>query len=479
MLAKVNFRWSLLPLIATLLFVLIAPYALTWRFTSGGLHWPVGAAELLWRSLVMSAGTATLALLMGMILVPGALRAQGAWTWALILPAAVPALVPILTWLDLFPGWRGLSAVIFVQGLMNAGLVAVSLARALESRWAGAIELAIAEGAPPRMIWQRALITGLTGEFRQSFLFVFAMALTSFSIPLVLGGRKAVNFEMGVFQSLQLEMNWSAALSLSLMQLTLLIGLVLLLRPRGEEQIQTRARLRELLGRRWSLALGLVPVAAMLGTLLGRAGQGVAQLDATLMRELPRAIFASSFVALGTSVLVGLGLGLLARQLPSERERAWLSAYTTPSAVLLGFATLAVGRGHGFEMDLLRMILGCSLMFAPALWRWRIAPRLAEFDRQIEVARCLGAKDALIAARLVAPGIRNDLAWVGGLAAFWAWGDFALSSVVAGRSQSLALLARDLMQAYRLEAAALCIFLCLLMGILQAALTQKILQRRD
>ncbi len=484
MFAGLNFRgtsvrWALWPIFLPLLFVLLAPYAMTWRFAGGRLYWPEGATELLGRSLLMAGGTAALAVLLGLILVPGALRAQGVFTWALILPAAVPALVPILTWLDLFPGWRGLTAVIFVQAIMNAGLVAVSLARGLESRWAGAVELAIAEGASPRMIWRRALLSGLSGELRQGFTFVLAVALTSFSIPLVLGGRQAINFEMGIYQALQLEMNWSAALSLSLIQLLLLVFLVTLLRPRGEDQMATRARLREHLGSRWSLALGLLPAAAMLGTLLARAGIGVAQFDPTLWRELPRAILASGLVAFGTSVFVALGLWLVARGLPDQRERQWLSAYTTPSAVLLGFATLALGEGHGFEMDLLRIIVGCSLMFAPALWRWRIAPRLAELDRQVEVARCLGARDSLIAARVVVPAIRNDLAWVAGLAAFWAWGDFALSSVVAGRSQSLALVARDLMQAYRLEAAALCIVLCLLMGIVQAAITQNLLRRRE
>lgn len=426
----------------------------------------------------MAAGSASLAILFGLLLVPGALRAQGAWTWALILPASVPALVPILTWLDLFPSWRGLTAVIFVQAILNAGIVAVGLARTLESRWAGAVELAIAEGASRFLIWRKALLFGLGGEIRQSFVFVLAMALTSFSIPLVLGGRQAVNFEMGIYQALHLEMNWSSALSLSLIQLALLVALVGLLRPSGEEQVVSRARLREHLGSRWSLSLGLLPVAAMLATLFARASLGLTQIDMTLLQALPKALMASAIIALGTSLLVGLSLWLVVRGLPSPTERRWISAYTTPSAVLLGFATLAIGDGHGFAMDLFRMIVGCSLMFAPALWRWRIAPRLADLDRQVEIARSLGAQDSMIASRVIGPGVRDDLAWVAGLAAFWAWGDFALSSVVAGRSQSLALVARDLMQAYRLEAAAICIVLCLVMGVGQAAITQRVWRRR-
>ena len=86
------------------------------------------------------------------------------------------------------------------------------------------------------------------------------------------------------------------------------------------------------------------------------------------------------------------------------------------------------------------------------------------------IAKTLGASDWQIFSRVVYPQVINRACFIGGMAALWAWGDFALSSVVAERTATLAMAAEGMMSAYRLDGATFVVWLVMLGGLVTFAI---------
>jgi hypothetical protein len=63
------------------------------------------------------------------------------------------------------------------------------------------------------------------------------------------------------------------------------------------------------------------------------------------------------------------------------------------------------------------------------------------------------------------PQMWAKFTFLAGIAAFWASGDFALSTIISGRELTLAMNAKTLLGGYRLELASVVVLLSLLIGV--------------
>jgi len=182
--------------------------------------------------------------------------------------------------------------------------------------------------------------------------------------------------------------------------------------------------------------------------------------------------------SLATGTLAGIFAALLllafAAVTPSHRQRIWLSGYVAPSVAITGFATLVIGWGKdpSFVLDSLRISVGAALLFVPVVWRLRWEQSIARLERQLKVAQTLGASNGMIFWRILLPQIRELLFWSGGVVSFWVWGDYALGSISASRSMTLGMLAKGLLESYRVEAASLVVLACLIFGAVSYRLFQ-------
>ena len=157
-------------------------------------------------------------------------------------------------------------------------------------------------------------------------------------------------------------------------------------------------------------------------------------------------------MGLGTGICTVLLLSLLAYVSPRGLARRILLGYAAPSAVLMGFAILFFWRATGLA-SYLKIILGLSLAAVPAFYRLQWDSILTSLEGQRIVARSLGAGELLTFRRVIWPQVAPSAFRIAGLASVWAWGDFSLSSVVAERTLTLAMVAQELMGSYRLDAA--------------------------
>lgn len=400
------------------------------------------------------------------------------WEGVALLPSIAPSSAMVLGFMELLPDFRGVWAVTLAHALISMGFVSVIFSRAIRDRAGASLELAWVEGASRWMMWRRAILPNLRSDFSAVLLTVFFSSLASFSVPLLLGGSKAVTFETAIHQAIRLENAWDIAAALSIFQLALLVGAVSLIRfGRIDQSILVRHResvsrlgVGRVVGSNVGFPVIIAGGAIVLFSVLRQPAVGWAQLQSSGLFDSLETLWLMIRGSLATSTLAGLLtsslLLMFASTYPSLSKMRWMSAYIAPSTAITGFATLAIGWGSPptFIWDVLRISLGAAFIFAPVLWRLRWERELQHLGAQIQVARTLGASHGLISRRILYPNMWPTFFWSGGLVSFWMWGDYALGSIAASRSMTVGMLAKSLMESYRLEAASLVLAVSLLAG---------------
>ncbi len=385
-----------------------------------------------------------------------------------ILPNAAPVLLFLLAVVKLFPWARGLSGIVFVHALLNVGLVAVAFQHLVLQKVSGMAELAYVEGASGwRFFWQ-GVLPALRADLVLLFIFIFALCFASFAVPLALGGSRATTVEVLIYQKIRISGEWPEAIGLAFMQMLAVLALAWLLRGRGESAVMAFRKVTTPL-LQWSpgLLIACFPACLLIFGLVTGIGSGMAQLRALpeLVAEIPALLAGSLLVG----VMAGLWVMILLLALSYVRPEGWLarflSGYAAPSSVLVGFAILIAWREPGLA-TYFKIAMGLALVTLPAFYRYQWSATLTALKGQITVARTLGASDSLIFSRVMFPQVIGAASRIGGLAALWAWGDFALSSVVAEKSVTLAMTAQGLMGSYRLDAATVLIWILIAGGLL-------------
>lgn len=467
-----------------LVVMFLFPYGFSLLISGGSLRLPVGFFELCVRSFSQALGSTATTLGLGILGAAFLIKAgQTAkrlsfWEGIALLPAIAPSSAMVFGFMDMLPNFRGVWAVTIAHALISMGFVSVILARAIRDRIGASLELAWVEGASRWVMWRRAVLPSLKSDLFAVSVTIFFSSLASFSVPLLLGGSQAVTFEIAIHHAIRLENAWDIAAALSVFQLSLLVGAVALLRF-GQENKSVLARHRESVSR---LGIGRVvgsflgfPVvvfgsAVVLFSLFRHPIEGWAQLQTSGLFENLDALWLTLQGGLATSTLAGVLTSTLllifVSLYPSDSKMRWMSAYVAPSTAITGFATLAIGWGHppSFFWDVLRISVGAAFLFAPVLWRLRWEGELRKLNGQVQVARTLGANHRLICLRILFPQLWPTFFWSGGLVSFWMWGDYALGSIAASRSMTVGMLAKSLMESYRLEAASLILAFSIMAG---------------
>lgn len=468
-------------LLLLLILFFLAPYAFAIVIAKFHFRLPTDFAALLGRTVLQASLSAVLAALLGGLLAMGLLRLSVRWEALAVAPAVVPSIAVVLAFMTLLPGLRGWVAIALAHGAISAGLVATVLTRIIRSSITGSCELAWCEGASRGAIWFRGVVPALREDVLRLAIAVFAASLTSFSIPLLLGGSDIASFEIAVLQAIRLDNAWDIAASLSIFQLSALMVLVLFLSKDGGSRVgacesQTRVEIGRVLGCDFAVPLLFVVPALILFSLLRVPRLGLAQLESAGLQMNSEffvlALRGSIVTATFAGVLTAVILTAFAFAFPSEKLRRAISGYVAPSVAITGFATLIIGWGENpsFATDAIRISVGSALLFAPVLWRLRFEQRLARLSGQVQVAETLGAPFAMTFWKVLFPQIRETLFWSAGLVSFWVWGDYAIGSVAASRPMTVALVAKSLLENYRLEAASVLIVLCLLFGAISYGL---------
>jgi thiamine transport system permease protein len=437
--------------------------------------WTPEVAQVLFSTFAQASLSAAAALIFGLLGAYGILwfqsRAGGFWLrsieWVAILPNTVPVLVLLLAVAKVMPQLRGFWGIVGVHAILNSGLLAVAIAQLILGKLGGMSELAYVEGAGRWQFFTRGVLSELRSDLMLLFLFVFAVCFSSFAVPLGIGGSRATTIEVLIFQKIRMSGNWDEATTLAYFQIIALTGFSFLL-----SQFSATARavgswaptpLTRMSG---GLLFVLAPVGLMLLGISTGIFSGLAQLRELrdLLHEIPLYVAGSVVLGLTSGCFVVLFLLALAFANPQGKTRRFLAGYAAPSSVLVGFAILLIWRQQGIA-TYFKIASGLTLVVVPTFYRYQLANLLRSLEGQLETAQTLGASSWFSFVRIVLPQIISEVFRLGGIAAMWAWGDFALSGVIAERPSTVAMAAQGLMSSYRLDGATVLIWFLMLGGI--------------
>ncbi len=375
-----------------------------------------------------------------------------------LLPSAVPVLFVILAALNLAPSLTGFAGIVLLHALINIGLVAVTFEALLIEKVGSYLELARVEGASVRRMIFKIILPVLKKEIVLIWLSIFTFCFTSFAVPLIFGGSQATTIEVLIYELIRVDSNWGDA-SLAAGLQSLFIFVLTFAIVRTESEVWIRETKLNFLGVKPLSILIFLPSFVMVTGLLVELLPGFSEL----FRELPASellwLALNSFIiSIGTASFCLFALVLIALAQPAALARKAILGFLAPSSILTGFALLIVWRDVGVA-SLIKICIGLTLLFLPILYRLGWDAKLRQLRGQIQTAETLGASHWLAFKKVAWPQLQPTAAKLSALAAFWAWGDFALSKMVAERTLSISLMVQSLMGAYRLSSATALVWL--------------------
>lgn len=384
-----------------------------------------------------------------------------------LLPNVAPVLLFLLAVMKFLPSVRGFSGIVIVHALLNTGLVSASVLRLFREKVAPLADLAWIEGASRSRFALKVMWPALRSDLRTIALFVFALCFSSLAVPLVIGGSRATTTEVLIWQNIRINGNFSVGMGLALLQLASILVLTFLLRRNSSEPKSIGEKLAQpLLSNLFGLPFVLFPSVLLVLSMFSGVLTGAHQFfdQDYLAGEFVRNFMGSFFVALATGVLVILLLMKIAYFDPRGLFRRILLGYVAPSSVITGFAILLMWRATGLA-TYFKIIFALSLITVPSFYRLYWDAALENLRGQRLVARSLGASIWLTYRRIVFPQLLKPACFIAGLSSLWAWGDFAMSRVIAERDVTLAMTIQSLMGSYRFDMATFLVWILLFGGI--------------
>lgn len=440
-------------------------------------EWPDGG-ELWWafkNSFLQALGSAFFSVLLGLWAALGLVgfpRHQNSFRRGFLevlclAPNFLPSLFVLLATLNLLdPFPMGIAGIVVIHTLINLGLVAVLLARAIESRLGGLTEQAYVQGSSKFYFLTKIFFPILKKDIFLIGLFVFIICFGSFSVPLIVGGGRGTTLEVLIYEKIRLSSHWGEAVLIALLQSVFIFLVSLFSAKRSPEMPEYQANFRLIRS-----VTGPFVVLLTAGFILWGYGQGV--LEGLSQLSFFYEIQSAVVEALGGTLLIGISVGglsffllmLIAWIGSDPLLNGILRGYMAPSTALTCFSILLLGPNDG-AWPFLKIPLAFMLISLASLYRLGWESRLESLRGQVAIAKTLGASRGLIFKSILLPQISAGAGLLSGLAAAWATGDFAVSRILAQRDLSLAMMTQNLMSGYRLSQSTVLSLLVMLCGLI-------------
>ncbi|MDZ4676047.1 MAG: hypothetical protein SGI74_00940 [Oligoflexia bacterium] len=433
-------------------------------------------------TLLQAVLSATASVFLGLIAAPGFARLglfKKPASWIFLLPNIMSSVLAVLCLLLTFENFPyGLWGIVLGHVFINSGLCAVWLGAKwaeLENRWEPVGRVV---GAKEMFLFSRGILPMMIPQIRNTFAVVFALCLSSFAIPLVLGGGpQASTLEVLIYESIHTSGDVSSALALSIIQCLLqFVVYLVILRPlllkTEYSKFQTNSPWFSL----WTL-LTLIVLSISLVPLLKLVSLAIAHLS-----EFKNLIKSPEFiVAAKNSLIVSSVVGVLTFLLLAllagwgwNKKLTWLP---TLSGVVVGLAGVLIFRTSGVVSSWrLIEVLVWGHMAVIFLSVFRLsAPRLEALRNRYDLVLKQTGADKLLGFKKVYLKLGAKVYLAGGvLAACWSMGEFSVSRLVGASQSTLPLYVQSLLGHYRLEQAALSALILLVLSIVSMTMLEVI-----
>lgn len=406
--------------------------------------------------------SAVLSCALGLLAAPGYARLgrlQRPLRWLFLFPNMMSPVLAVLCLLLTFEGFPfGLTGIVLGHVFLNSGLCAVWLGERwlqLEERWR---PVSLVSGGGTFDLFIRVILPQMVPSLKSTLAVVFSLCLTSFAIPLVLGGGPQFStLEVLIYERIRTEADISSAAGLGLVQGLVQFGVFwLLLRPLllKTERLVPAPVLSSLSP--WVLltavvALGSVlPLVSLFKTVIPSLG------------DLGQIASSEGFqIATQNSVLIALTVGILVMafiSLLTAYGWSWnLLSWPALSGVAVGLGCLIL---FGTSLQEHRWIFWMALTWGqlavifPPVLRLASSQMTSLRSRFNPPVMQSGASPLFALRNVYLPlGLKQYLAG-GCLAVCWSLGEFSVASLVGPAQSTLPLYIQGLLGNYRLEEAA-------------------------
>lgn len=453
--------------ISLFIFVLVLPFLII-LFWSGGIEWGEGGATstLLFRSFIQSFLSALFSVFLGYIGAIGlsALKISSRYIYFIaLLPQGLPPLFLIIGSMRFFSDYPfGLPAIVYLHTFINIGLIAVWLDSDIRKKLSFMSKTAYLEGCSKLMFWWKTLPV-LKNNLLMCFIFVFALSLSSFSIPLMVGGMQSWSLEIGIYKAIFSYGNWKYAMGLSCIQIFILYFMTLFLRHKKNIFFLEERDKMILHGVRTFVIFLFIAPLLILSGLWTNWNLGISQLRNAFNSFYPLLEMGMSSLFVGLAVGIGLWIFFSVTLFYQNNKtlEKFLLGFISPSGAIIGFSLIIIS--YFYEMGFLA--LGLILAFFTTLYRLGFINRMDSVENQIRVAELLGASRLHIFKSIQWPQMAASIGFLSGLGALWSVGEFAVTGMYLRNNKTLSLLAEQLAASYRLEAATIILLFIFIIGV--------------
>ncbi|MDE0119549.1 MAG: hypothetical protein OXM55_06025 [Bdellovibrionales bacterium] len=387
-----------------------------------------------------------------------------------LLPALLPPLIPVLAWINVFEFFYhfpfSFYSVLAIHICMNVGFTSVFFFRLFQNQTGSLPAWAFLHGVSRLYFLKKILFFEFRKDIILIFLLIFSFCFTSFSVPLLIGGVSGQTMEVFIAEKLKDPATWPEAMALFTIETVFIFIFFILLYGREEKEVRI-VKQTEPLYLLPCLPFLILPVLPSLLIFLGLgdvfSSEAVWRDLFTIKESVAMAVIQTLFVGIGTGLLVLFLLAFVAFCLRDLFLRHFLVAYSGASVAFMGFAFLLIGSDGPITVGM-KWSVGLALLFLPTLYRLMGESLLRRLKNQIQLADLMGASRGLSFIKVIWPQCAGVFFFLSGIAAFWACGDFAYSSIVAGEQTHLALLIQDLFSSYRFELATVLTWFLILSG---------------
>lgn len=382
-----------------------------------------------------------------------------------LLPSLLPPLFVVLFFLQTFhPFPFGLIGLVFVQGFILSGLFSLSLQKNILEKLSGLAQISRVLGAS-RWLFYRKSIGLLRRDFFSLFISGMAYCVSSFSIPLLIGGGKYTTLEVLIFEKIRLSQDWSQAAYLSLIQIALGFSMYILSNRLISDQREAQSLgFLNLHDRDLSLdsylysKLAMAFVGLLCFFLIGLSiyhffgGLAIVLNHSEIRGDLMALVFPSIGVAFLTSFLALVFCFCLLYFQSESWLKSILMTYVTPSTAVLTFAWLMIFSNEPFILYS-KYIVVLFILTVPSALRIFFWDKLSGIISQVEVARTLGANKTKVVSVILWPQMKMTICTMSSVVGVWVMGDYAVSRFMLSKTVTIAMLMDSLISSYRLEMA--------------------------
>lgn len=418
----------------------------------------IDVPEFLWvlrHSLWQSFLSATFSVVMGFL---GALGLLYHWWFRkgmellALAPFFTPPLFIILSLLSLIPQFpMGLYSVVFIHVVIHFGFIAHQILQISEIKLGAYSEASVLLGTSRPLFFRRIFFPLMKHDLAMLWFFVFVSSLTSFAVPMMVGGVQTATLEIMIYEIIRYQSDWSQAIGIALIQTALIFFFSFFLLRNSERLKKTEDHTLAFFSfpslNLIFLVLGGILLWGLLkdfrGELLLRFLQSRIFFDATL-ESLKLAIS----VSFGTYCL----LCFVILCWKSGRWAHFMTHYMGPTPALTAFSMLIFFPTIHFGF-LVQASFALILIGLPFLMKSNITSAVTNLQTQLEVAELSGASDFKKFLFVTWPQLHPLMVTLSAFVGVWALGDYSVSKILATRSQTLSLYIESLSSNYRISEA--------------------------